>query len=186
MSPGADSAPDEELVANVRKSVRTATDVLNHLRRSLEQGGFARSTASYKTMVSTLVGQRLWSQEVGDEEIDAAFKELSVLAARIHGILTPYAQMMEQLGALDSLSLDEVELVPSGDLVGDGEVNELDDEARQVLIILQEAGKPISFTRLRSTSGLSRSRLDQLLGGLLDAGLVLESRPGGRRMVGLA
>ena len=174
--PEASPAP-AELIANVRKSVRTAVDVLTHLERSLERGGFAEGAATYNSMCNTLLGQRLWSRGFENPEIDAAFGELSRLAARIHATLAPYTQMMVRLGAL---SADDVDLGLTR-----APEEAVDPDERRLLEVLHEAGKPISFTRLRTRTGLPRASLEKLLTHLVDAGVASEVRVSSRRMITL-
>lgn len=176
------SVRKEQLVVNVRESVRTAIEILTHLERSLLQGRFAEGVGSYRAMCDTLVGQRLWSLEVDDNEIDQLFQQLAEIAVRIHSVLAPYKSMMLKISAVAELKTDTVKIV-----VPASEVDEnLEDEAITVIEALREYGKAMSVTRLQSKSGLIRKRLLGVLNELEAAGRITIARSGGRRVVVLA
>jgi len=163
----------EESITNVRKSVRTAIEVFTHLEQSLLQGRFRESVRSYETMCDTLVGQRLWSLTVNDPEIDASFRELGELAARLFEMLSPYATISKKLMVLPNVDLgrNAGRTKESSAVTGDAAI---------VLNALKEFAKPMTITRLRSQSGLDRVRLNKALEELKTKHLMTASVAGGR------
>ena len=165
----------EDLTVNVRKSVRTAIEVFTHLERSLLQGRFRESVASYEQMCDTIVAQRLWSLRINDPEIDASFQELAQLAASLYEMLAPYAAISKKLMVLPNVDLDRNagRAQESGAISGDAAI---------VLNALRESGKPMTITRLRSQSGLDRVRLNTAIEELKAKQLTAVSLSGGRSL----
>jgi hypothetical protein len=84
---------------HVRESVAAATAALEQLEKSLRQGGFAEGAPAYEQMAEVLIAQRMFTDEA-DDEADARFEQLGLLARRIFELLHPYASAMRKLAVL--------------------------------------------------------------------------------------
>jgi hypothetical protein len=170
--------PEAELVANVRRSTETAVNVVQHLEQSLARGGFAAGLAAYGQMTETLAGQRFWSLDKSDGEIERNFRDLTAAAARVHAMLAPYVRMMERLGALAGVTQG-----PASDHPGSPPVKSdgLTPDQRTVVGELRAAPEPLTISGLRTRTGLGTRHLRELLQELEAKGLTKATGPEQRR-----
>ncbi len=208
-------ATEAEMAANVRASADQAAAILEHLGRSLEAAGFARSVETYRRMADTLVGQRLWWEGRGDQATEAAFARLSAEAGRIYGVLHPYAQLMAKMAALGpAASADPAapgdrtaakagaggrdptrrKRQRDGTAVGHAPVAAAAEsgpegapprDAAALIATLEQHGPKLSASRLRALVQLDRKRFDAALDQAGRGGAVRVASVGGRRVVRL-
>lgn len=162
------SVPENDLLANVRHSTETAVAVVRHIERSLEQGGFRAGLPAYEQLVETLAGQRLWSLDKEDEQIERNFRELADAAGRARSMLAPYARIMERLLALGARPGDTPAATPTD---ADGDPS-LTPDQQTVVAALSGATEAVTVTALRARTGLPSSRLRTALEQLETAGTV--------------
>lgn len=84
---------------HVRESVAAATAALEQLEKSLRQGGFAEGASAYERMAEVLIAQRMFADEA-DDDADAQFEQLGLIARRVFELLHPYASAMRKLAVL--------------------------------------------------------------------------------------
>ncbi|MCP3915689.1 MAG: hypothetical protein GY711_09050 [bacterium] len=164
----------EALLSNVKTSVGTGREVMQHLRKSLDSAGFPAAIAPYRKMCDTLLGQRLWARDIEGDPLRAEFEELAREAQAVSEILAPYAELVQRLGAV---AMVEAPTQP---------VPQLDPASEAVLAALGQAPRPMSRTRLREATGLAAAALKHALGQLADEGRIEEVRSGGRRLFRLS
>lgn len=58
----------------------------------------------YRHLQAVLMQQRLWADGHGRGELEPHFAAIAAVAREVHGILAPYAAVMEQIGELDRIS----------------------------------------------------------------------------------
>jgi hypothetical protein len=84
---------------NTRQSVEAASTALEHLERSLRQGGFAEGAAAYQRMAEVLVAQSMFTAP-SDDELMRRFEQLGRTARRVFELLQPYTLAMRRLTVL--------------------------------------------------------------------------------------
>lgn len=161
-----ESSTPEDLAANVAQNLRTANEVLRHLEQSLVRAGFVAGADSYAAMTNTLLGQRLWSAELENPDIEQGFAELAATAGKVHMTLLPYVKIMRKLSAVA-----EAKLSPE---------TPLNPEEAKVLAAIQHHRNGASITRLQSETGVKRQALVQILARLQDENLIERYRAGAR------
>ena len=166
-----DGPGDQEILQNLRYSSANALQALEHFKASLVAAGFVRSADAYVTMADTLVGQRLWSVESADSEVETRFCELADCAAEIDRILAPFVEAMQKIAMLQGLAQSARETA-ARDLAAWS-----DDP---VLLALDEAAQGLTTTALRARTGLSTRALRDRLETLEADGLIVVRRSGRR------
>lgn len=156
----------EDLAANVARNLRTANEVLRHLEQSLVRAGFVAGADSYVAMSNTLLGQRLWSVELENPDIEQGFAELAATASKVHKTLLPYVKIMRKLSAVA-----EPKRSPE---------TPLNPEEAEVLAAIQRHRNGTSITRLQSETGVKRKPLVQILARLQEENLIERFRTGAR------
>lgn len=167
-------SPDEELLANVRETTATALDVLRHMESAIHRSGFSAGLAAYEQLAVTLAGQRTWTLDKPDPQIDRQFAELAMCSARIRGLLVPYVRLMEKLSALGAVRdafAPPVEVHTSPPL---------DEDERPVFEVLRAAERAMTLSSLREETRLGSRQLRSLLVRLEEKGLVKRERSGER------
>ncbi len=155
------------LIDNVRSSLKTAVDVLDHFERALLRGGFAEGIGAYRAMSRTLIGQRLWSQQLEGDPLRKEFSDLSARAKKVLQMLAPYAEVMRNLGAMEALGLDAAEL---------------NSDETKILEFLRVQREPVGETKLRQGVGLDGARVRRILGKLTKQALVKKYKRGNRTL----
>lgn len=158
--------PPEDLAANVARNLRTANEVLRHLEKSLVQAGFVAGADSYVAMTNTLLGQRLWSVELENPDIEQGFAELAATASKVHMTLLPYVKIMGKLSAVAE---------PKRSLEG-----VLNPEEAEVLAAIQRHRNGMSITRLQSETGVKGKPLAEILARLQEENLIERYKAGAR------
>lgn len=178
------SESQEVLESNVAKSVKTADEVLAHLEKSFQRGGFESGLQAYRKMTQTLLNQRLWDRSNAcSEELDELFRNLAERARRLYGVLGPYAELMRNLGAIDTLQsnsdgLDSTHAKPSSK-----ETPAEHDDKDAVLAALRQ--KEMSFTALRAHLRCSRDELTSRLNKLERDAKIVSRTSSGRKLFSL-
>ena len=170
---------ENELLLNVKRSTQNALEALKEFEKSLIRGRLAEGLPAYETMCNTLVGQRIWSLDKKDPDLNTRFNELAVTAQNIIKILQPYVSNFEKLAqfigdeqtigqTLESLSAPESE----------DNHNEL-----KIKKILKNRKKNCSLTKLRSEIRLRKDELQKVLDKLVASGEIAVIESGGRKFI---
>lgn len=156
----------DELMANVRQTTATALDVLRHMESAIHRSGFSAGVGAYEQLAATLGGQRAWTLDKPDGEVDRQFAELAQCSARIRSMLIPYVRIMEQLTALgavrDAFPSPPVACAPST----------LAEDERPVFEVLRSEERAMTLSSLREETKLGSRQLRSLLARLEEKGLV--------------
>jgi IclR helix-turn-helix domain len=153
-------------VDNVRDTLGSVGEALEHFRQSLEAGGFEDGADTYARMSDIVVGQRLWARSEEVVELEEEFERVATIATRIHALLLPYVDTMARLGSL--ASLDSVEGIDPGSAEG------------RVLAALARGGRALSVTAIKTAVGEPMSRVRAAMEELEERGLVTRMVRGGR------
>jgi hypothetical protein len=164
-----------DLAKNVEDASANALLALRHLEQSLVQARFEEGRDAYISMCKTLLGQRVWSLDKNNENIEANFLAIGQVSSHIIEILSPYITNFEKLSRL----IDETTQKQPSTI-------ELNPEQTRVIDALKQEQQPISITRLRTLVRMGRQKLDKLIVELLEASLVTETRQSGRRWLQLS
>ena len=178
-----DSPNTEEMLQNVMHSTESALLALSQLEKSLVRGRFKEGMAPYAAMCKTLVGQRIWTSDKNHKKINQNFKQISNISRNIIDILLPYIQNLKTLAVIDGDVICEFEQE------GEAGTDEgLVADAEKVLDAVKKSPKKlVSYSRLRSTLGWERKRLDQVLKTMAeDDHAISITRISSRRMIGLS
>ena len=185
---------DEALAANVRTTLATATQVLEHFHQSLLKSGFVEGADSYSKLAATLVGQKMWSVTSG-VDTEAEFATIAALARNIHEVLAPYHRAMLHLSTLggdrsrrsaapEPAATAATSPASSAD-APDTLSAPLDTLRTEVLRLLAGSRHPMSVTAIRAECRCDRRVLAAALAALEQAGRVKRQDRGGRTLYGL-
>ena len=154
---------EEEMLKNVERSTENALNALSQLERSLVHGRFKEGINSYQILCNTLLGQKIWSSDKDNSVINQNFEKIAKTANSIVEILQPYVENLEKLTNLDGDLIFEhlpTEQVKNVEV----EQNETEsDEDKLLRTISKSPKKQISYTKLRSSLGWDRKKLDVAL-----------------------
>lgn len=164
-----------EMLSNVRHSTESAITALQHLKQSLVKGRFQEGLMPYRAMCSTLAGQRVWSLDKNDNQINQNFDELARLSNVIINLLEPYVSCLQKLA-----NVTEVQPVTDTPLTED------EEQQLKILEILKEEKHTTSFTRLRSSLNMERKKLESHLSVLEEKGCIAIKNVRGRKLIELA
>ena len=153
---------------NVKQSLDAVEQALTHFAGSLDRAGFKHGVGAYEEMVKVVLGQCLWAQNEGTAEFEDQFRRLSQLALQIHAHLSPYAEVMEKLGALQGLVPENAPEVDA------------DSVSCRILSALKEKRKPMSMTAIRSEVGISSVKLKKEIDDLIKRQLIVKGSDSGR------
>ena len=186
-----DSPNTEEMLQNVMHSTESALLALSHLEKSLVRGRFKEGMAPYAAMCKTLVGQRIWTGDKNHKKINQNFKQISNISRNIIDILLPYIENLKTLAVIDGDLICKFE--QTGEIAAGTEGEAGTDEglvadAEKVLDAVKKSPKKlVSYSRLRSTLGWERKRLDQVLKTMAEDNHAISiTRISSRRMIGLS
>lgn len=145
---------------NLTQTLDAVEQALDHFAESLRRGGFEAGAPAYRQMAALVIGQRLWATEHGLTQLDEDYLRVAALAEEIRAQLSPYVEIMEQLGALAGLTPNTAGLTPLG---------------KRIFEILEHAPKPMSATAVRSQTGGTSAAVRRELAELVERGLVKRS-----------
>jgi hypothetical protein len=151
--------------SNVEGSLEAAEQALAHLSRSLEEAGFATGVGPYRQMSDIILGQWLWVEANGVDELEPRFGRIAGLAGSIASYLTPYVDVMKRLTALRGLLWERWGILP-------------DSTSARVLTALLEADRPMTIDELRSVTRVTRADVRREIHDLVERELVRKT--GGR------
>lgn len=157
----------EEMLKNVEHSTESAILALSQLEKNLLNGRFKEGIAAYDTMCKTLVGQRIWTSTKSSEKVDKNFKKISDSAKAIVNILQPYVQSLQKLTNIDAKILIEGEGANQAisPYINNNVASEnfLTEEEKILSLIRNSPKGQISYTKLNSSLGWERKKLDGIL-----------------------
>ncbi len=163
----------QAVVDNVRKTLATALQVLDHFEQSLLKAGFVEGSQAYRSLAETLLGQRLWATS-RSVQLDEEFTRIAKSARSIYELLLPYSETMLKLAAIASLQPAKAEpQAPPPPAPGAA--------ADRVLQLLSQAQRPMSLTALCAATGLAKSEVLSRIAKLEQDGRV--ARRGNTRVV---
>ncbi len=161
-----ENASKEEMLKNVERSTQNALNALTQFEKSLIQGRFKEGINSYQVLCNTLLGQKIWSSDKDNQAINDNFEKIAATAKNIVDILQPYVESLEKLTNVDGdLIFEHIPTENTGNQQGKNEVKE-NDESRLMQIISSSPKKQITYTKLRSSLGWDRKKLDTTLNAL--------------------
>jgi len=141
----------EAMLENVEHSTQSALTALSQLERNLIMGRFKEGIASYEAMCKTLVGQRIWTSDKNDENINRNFKKISNIAQNIIDILLPYVQNLEKLAIIDGeIAVEDGKTCEVADAIDDSIVNDekpSQDEDKVMAALKKSPKKKLSYTK---------------------------------------
>jgi Holliday junction resolvasome RuvABC ATP-dependent DNA helicase subunit len=172
---------DKDLLENIVLSTENALKALLSFEHSLVKGHFKESIGPYSVMCKTLVGQRIWSKDKNNQEIDANFRKISEVANNIVNILKPYLESIEKLKIGEFEGACRVNQIKITEEINGGSV--LSDEQKILNIIQNQRGKQISYTNLKAALGWNRKQLDEALKALHENSKFLTLNISGSRKI---
>lgn len=167
---------DEALGQNVKATLATAVQVLEHFQQSLRKSGFVEGAESYGRMADTLIGQKMWSASRA-LDTDAEFATIASLARSIHEMLAPYSHSMLRISGLGPAAA-----VPAPTAAP---VDAADALRLRILNVLGATRRPVSLTALRTQCGCDRRALGAELAALEQAARVKRQEKSGRTLYSL-
>ena len=172
---------DKDLLTNIVLSTENALKALVSFEHSLVKGHFKESIGPYSIMCKTLAGQRIWSKDKGNQEIDTNFRKISEVANNIVNILKPYIENIEKLRIGELEDIRPVNQIEITEEVDGGNV--LSDEQKLMNIMQNQRGKQISYTNLKAALGWNRKQLDEVLKALQENSKFLTINISGSRKI---
>jgi hypothetical protein len=149
------------LIENVLLSTENALKALTSFEQSLVKSRFKEGVGSYANMCKALIGQRIWSMDKNNMEIDNNFQKISQTAQNIINIIKPYIQNFEKLAVLEERGTSNEGELFGIETTSAGRVD--DDDKRLLEIVRKHHANQISYTSLRALLGWERKRLDGVL-----------------------
>jgi hypothetical protein len=164
-SPGRRAGPTDAtaLSLNVQQTARTVVAVLDGFAEGLRRGGFDSSLDAYRQMADTIVNQRLWAINKGDQASEESFQRIAAQANRIASLLRDFVAVMEKLASLSAI---RDSLGPGPALAG------LTDRDRAVVAWLASRSNGASATQIRAGTGLASAHLAPILARLEASGVL--------------
>ncbi|HET9528726.1 MAG TPA: helix-turn-helix domain-containing protein [Blastocatellia bacterium] len=186
---GADNA--EEIAKSLKRSLENADRGLSLFLASLDGSGLPDALKGYRQLQMVLIQQRLWAHNHSRAELVPLFQSIAGTAARIHAILSPYAELMRPLKDLDSMTAIEIEQAdthPSPPPEPKSRKKPLLPRGRQVSTILKSlmAGGPLSSAQLAKATGKDTAKLQKDLDMLVKSGVILREGSARRPLYRLA
>jgi hypothetical protein len=160
--------------ANLAGTLDAVETALAHLARQPEAAGFASGAVAYRQMADVVLGQRLWSDEVGLHQFDEQYARVGRLAGRVYEYLVPYQEVMARLAVIGVAPTEHPEL---------GGLSEL---GRRLVETLAQTTGAVSSTRLGSMVGAPTSLVRRELDELVQSGVVRGVHAGGRTLFEVA
>ena len=182
-----DQAADS-MIVNVRASTTAAVDALEQFRLSLVRARFAESAEVYRSMCDTLLGQRIWTLDKDDDQVERNFQRLREEAAEIRALLEPYLKSFEKLEQVPvDTELEDIEVSPPASRSVDEREPRGRPGAESLVIEALSKGRrnTLSMTRLRTSLGMPRKELEALLSDLSARQRIAIETSGSRKMIRL-
>jgi hypothetical protein len=151
------------LSLNVQQTARTVAAVLDSFAEALRRGGFDSGLDAYRRMADTMVNQRLWAINHGDEAAEESFQQIAAQAHWIAGLLRDFVVVMEKLASLSAIRHS---------LAREPAVGGSADHDRTVVAWLGSRGSGASATQIRAGTGLASAYLASVLARLEASGVV--------------
>lgn len=177
-SRSAEARTNDALSANVKATLATAVQVLDHFQQSLHRSGFAEGVAAYEKMADTLAGQKMWSASHG-VNTDAEFATIASLALSIHEMLAPYDSTMRRLSTLGGPAQPNASVAAA---TSDPPAHPL---RAAILQLLEGSRLPMSVTALRTQCRCDKGALAVELASLERTGRVKRLERSGRTLYSL-
>ena len=167
-----DDTGNTDMLKNVLHSTENALMALSQLEKNLIQGRFKEGAAPYAAMCKTLVGQRIWTSDKHDEKINSNFQKISRVAQNIVNIFTPYVENLNRLTMIDREIVlendDSFEVLESIDNKVTGTEFLIPEEELIIEAVKKSPKKQLSYTKLRTTLGWDRKKIDSVLEKLIE------------------
>jgi hypothetical protein len=176
---GVDNA--EEIAKGLKTSLENADRGLSMFLASLDGSGLPDALKGYRQLQMVLIQQRLWAHNHSRAELVPLFQSIAGTAARIHAILSPYAELMRPLKDLDSMTAIEIEQADTPPQTESRSRKKLLLPAgRHVSTILKSlmAGGPLSSSQLAKATGKETAKLQKDLDRLVKSGVMLREGSG--------
>lgn len=163
-----ENASKEEMLENVEHSTENALKALTQFERSLISGRFKDGINSYQVLCNTLVGQKIWSSDKNNQKINQNFEKIASTAKSIVQILKPYVENLEKLTSVDGELVLEDVTSKSPENGENRKEHTVSDEEKIIRVLATSPKNQITYTKLRTTLGWERKKLDKLLNSLVE------------------
>ena len=178
MMTGTSTDNPEEIAKSLKASLENADRGRSLFLASLEGSGLPDALKGYRQLQMVLIQQRLWAHNHSRAELVPLFQAIAGTAARIHAILSPYAELMRSLKDLDSMTaieIEQAETSPPPQPEKRSRKKPVLPAGRQVSTILKSlmAGGPLSSSQLAKATGKETAKLQKDLDRLVESGVIL-------------
>jgi biotin operon repressor len=146
---------DDELASSLNQSLQSTIKGLKLFANSLKASGFAEAAPKYRQMEIVLIQQRMWSKNKNRKELDSTWREVAGVASQIYNALYPLSEIMNQIGAIETLSQEQEET-----------------KLQTKLLKLLSSPQPISLIRLGQLLGKDKKTIQSSMQSLIKNGKV--------------